>query len=260
MAEKKKRRRRFPLRLILILAILLVLAFLLTADPLFHLNFGIIRTDTTAVSVALLTEVRDIFALNTIEFIYKSVFPHDFIPENIDWGRLLRKRQEGILLSESDLEHLEIYDLCRELGISADRRAYDFVVVTSIVKGGFDLAGTVYENPQSRAEGVSGAVGIDETGAVHLTLPEPVITDFIVEDNSSSSYTYPDMDIDPENWRRLTDFVRSRVEVIVRDMGILEMAEERGERFIERMLKDAGYREVIFRTDRTPLPAYERRS
>jgi len=233
-------------RLVLVLLLAVVFAFLLTADPLFNLDFGIIRTERSAVSVALLAEVRDIFALNTIEFIYKSVFPHDFIPDDIDWGRLLMKRREGILLSEQDRINLEIYDLCRKLGISADRDAYDFVVVTSIVKGGFDLAGTVYENPEKHPELVSSAVTVTEDHAIILRLPEPVITDFIIEDSSSTSYTYPDLDIDPEEWKMLTGFIRDRIETVVRSEGILDMASQRGEEFIEGMLEDAGYSEVKF--------------
>lgn len=245
MAEKKRRRQRFPLRLVLILAIVLVLAFLFTANPLFNLDFGFIRTDKTAVSIALLTEVREVFALNTIEFIHKSVFPHDFIPEDADWSRLLVKRREGILLSEEELSHLEFYDLCKDLGLSADPDSYDFVVVTSIVKGGFNLAGTVYENPETRPEEAASAVRVRED-TVELLLPEPEITDFIIEDASSESYAYPDLDIDPGEWKVLTSYLQGRVEGMVKDEGILDMAKERGRSFIEGMLKDAGFREVVF--------------
>ena len=246
MAEKKKRRGCPGFRLIVIIAIIAVAGFLLTADPLFNLDFGIIRTEQTATSIAVLTEVRDIFALNTIEFIYKTVFPHDFLTDDVDWGRLLQKQMEGLFLSETDRANLEVYDLCRELDISLWQENYDFVVVTSIVKGGFDLTDTVYQNPEKYPERISRAVSIGEENTVTLLLPDPVITDFIIEDSSSTTYTYPDMDIEPEKWKLLTDFVRGRVEGIVKDEGILDMARERGEVFIERMLEDAGYRNVVF--------------
>jgi len=246
-AEKKKPRKKLRPRLLIILVIIVALAFLMTADPLFHLDFGIIRTDRQAASIAVLTEVRDVCALNTVEFIHKSVFPHDFISEDIAWGRLLQKQREGMFLSEEEKADLEVYNLCKTLDISPERRAYDFVVVTSIVKGGFDLKGTVYQNPEDHPELVAKAVSISEDGTISLSLPDPVITEFIIEDSSSSSYTYPDMDIDPEEWKALTGFIQGRVETIVASEGILNTAKERGSRFIEGMLKDAGYKEVIFR-------------
>ena len=249
MAEKKRRRGRLRLRLIIIVAILAAVGFLLTADPLFNLDFGILRTEHTATSVAVLTEVRDVFALNTIEFIYKTVFPHDFIADDVDWGRLLQKQREGIFLSETDRANLEVYDLCRKIDISLWHENYDFVVVTSIVKGGFDLSDTVYQDPEKYPDRISRAVSIDEDNTVNLLLPDPVITEFIIEDSSSTTYTYPDLDIEPEKWKLLTDFVRGRVEGIVRNEGILDLARERGEIFIERMLKDAGYRNVVFLRD-----------
>ncbi|MBN2050659.1 MAG: DUF4230 domain-containing protein [Spirochaetales bacterium] len=245
MARKKTFRLPGSLTVLLILG-LLALIFLLVADPLFQLDFGLIRTDSTASSAAVLTEVKDVFALHTVEYIHKSVFPHDFIPQGLLWEPLLRKRRDGVRLTDEDRLNLEVYDLCGRLGLSPYRGGFDFVVVTSIVKGGFDLSGTVYENPQLYGDNTQQALRLQEDGTLVLVMPPSTILDVIIEDSSSATYPYPDMQIEPEQWRLLTSFIRRRISSRVLQEGILDAARLRGEAVIRRLLQEAGFPKVVF--------------
>lgn len=231
--------------LFLIIIIILAVLALIIADRFFNidLNFRLSRTEKTAVSVAVLEEMKEILSVNTVEYVYKTVFPYDFVPADTDWNSLLGKRRNNQPLSDMENRHLEVYELCRDVGISLDSRSYVFVVITSVVKGGFDLQGTVYENLEEY-------IRIDEeSNTLTLKLPEPKIVDLIIEDSTSETYKYPDLGIEPENWKKLTGFIAGEIEGKVIEEGILEAARTRGEEFFRRLFLEAGYSEIIFLED-----------
>lgn len=231
--------------------------FILTAKPLFGIDLGInlIKRERTAVSVSVLTEVRDIMSLNTVEFVYKSVFPHDFLPSDIRWDSILYKDQTGQPLSPEEAEYVSIYRLCREIGIDLRQNNYDFVVVTSIIKAGYDFSDTVYSSVGGTpSEGANPDytrleeyVSFSEDGSrLLLKLPRPEIVSLLIEDSTSENYAYPDISIDPEQWRVLSAFVTEKVRSRVLEEGILRLARKKGEAFITRIMRDAGFQEVVF--------------
>ena len=231
-----------------LILVFLGILFLLTAKPLFDLDLGVhlIKREKTAVSVSVLTEVRDIFTFNTIEYVYKTVFPHDFIPAAIDWQGLLSKREQNMEISYEERDYLTVYDLCRKFGIRLERDNHDFVVVTSIITAGYELTDTAYEEITEETN-VGDYVRISESGkTLYLKLPEPQIVDFVIEDATSRHYSYPDIQINPEHWKLLSAYVAGKVKKQVLAEGILHKAGEKGEKFIEKIMLDAGFQEVVF--------------
>jgi len=233
----------FPVILIILIAL-----FLVFSKRLFNIDLGIslFSDSERTTSVAVLRDVREICSFNTIEYIYKIVFPLDFLPEDVAREVLADKQRKGVTLNPAEMVYLEVYDLCREIGIDTASKRGDFVVVTSVVKGGYDFTGTVFEDPES-AVNLNDTVRINkEENSLVIRLPDPVIADCIIEDATSENYPYPDIAINPEGWKKLTSFLSEKIKELVIEDGILVRADEKGKEFLERFFLDAGFSKVIF--------------
>ncbi len=247
----KKKIRKGPFRWIkwvLIGAVILGLVFIFAAKPVFNINImeKIRSNRTQSGSEAILTKVQDLFMFQTVEYVYKTVFPYDFVSPDYPWRTLLDKEALGEPLSEEEQEHLRIFRFCEEIGIKLQSNKYEFVVVTAIVRGGFNLEGTIYASSDNRYN-VEKYIQIDrETNTLYLRLPPPVITNFEIEDLDRSRYPYPELAISPDNWKRLTQFTANEIERQVLEDGILELAKQRGKVFIEKLLLDSGLETIVF--------------
>ncbi len=225
---------------------LLAALFFLISDIVFDLGFGIIRDTKVSSSTATLTQVRSVLSLNTLEVVRKVVFPYDFVPEDIDWNLFLKVKEKRPL-SLSETAYLATYELCREIGIDLRKKRREFVVLTTIIKAGFDLTNPLFSAPESAGAALAGKyVQTDSSGGITITLPPAVITDMIIEDAGTETYTYPDIRIGPENWKKLTLFVEERIQRDKAAQDILEMAAENGRKFLSRMFLDSGYSKVSF--------------
>jgi hypothetical protein len=239
----------------------------------FSLPFS--QREFTAAHELILREIRPIFTLSTVEYSYKTVFPYDFLPEDPEPGRVVRKQLRGESLDAGEQELFELIELCRRVGIDLDASAHQFVVIKSRVRGGFRLAGTPWasrpasgsgegaeEQQDSRAGVGSSIVTHPERGIVEITLPPPEITSFVIEDETSEEYRYPDIEVDPREWKLITEYVRERIEERVIEEGILERSRDHGRRLVTRLLKEAGWKEIRFReatASSSPAPADEAR-
>ena len=138
-------------------------------------------------------------------------------------------------MSLLEIGYLETYALCGEIGIQLERRKNEFVVVTTIIKGGFDLSSIAEHH-----------VFISDQNGITITMPRTVVTDFIIEDTGSETYSYPDIEIGPEKWQQITAFIQKRMIDTAISGGILELASENGKQFLTRLFIDAGYSSVNF--------------
>lgn len=233
---------RSVLLLILIVVVLLILFSL--ASPLLGLNLSPIRHRRQTVSEITLAEMRSILKLETIEYIYKTVFPHDFLPEEpAEYRDLYRQRESGRLMTVGDRQLLELYELCEELEIDLVRRGRntrEFVVLTCSVTAGFDLS-------DWSEEGMSRYIRPSPEGdLVRVKLPDPRITSITYNDDRSDAYRYPDLAVTPERWKLIVAFVEERIGDLVTTEGILEEALRNGREIISAILSDAGYERIVF--------------
>ena len=239
-------RKRTSVILIISLIAVSVTGFLLLSDTVFDLGFGIITENEVSSSVATLTHVRTVLSLNTAEVVRKVVFPYDFVPAEMDWDLFFRQRERR-QLSPAEEGYLKTYEICKEIGINLASKRREFVVITAIVKAGFDLSNPVFNSPQQAGEELAERyVQTDGYGGITVTLPPAIITDLILEDADTANYAYPDMQIGPEYWKTLTSFVRERLENEALSDEVLQLAAANGKQFLERMLRDAGYSSVSF--------------
>ncbi len=257
-------------RMILIVLGLLVLgaaALVLLTDITGTLPIDIgLRLTTrkqTSVSIGILEEIRDIYTFHTVEYIHRTVFPYDLLPQDVNIDALLRKvrraREDTVAeaLTTEEFSYLRSYNLAQELGIGTDQNDGEFLVVTVVVRAGFDLEGTVFADRGSTdGEGtgdIGDAVQVEEvSGAgrsarrITVRLPETTITDIVVEDVVPADYPYPDVELAPEGWRAVADLVANGIRQETVDAGILDRARANGRRFVETLLEQAGFDEVRF--------------
>ncbi len=235
------RRRRFPLRMVLVLLILAAAAFLvITIQSGFDLNIGslFVRTEKTASSDAVLKQVKDISRLNTIEFIYKSVFPWDLLNPEIDMEELVKRyNRSGGNLSRDEIEMLSVYGLSKQAGIDLLRDPYKFAVIQVRIKAGYDFSEALPEN----------MIEINPDGnSLGIRLPGIKITELIIEDSDSTDYGYPDLKVSPEQWKTLTSLMSVKVTQEAAQRGILDEADSRGREFIKELLTGTGYQNIYF--------------
>jgi hypothetical protein len=122
----------------------------------------------------------------------------------------------------------------------------DFVVVTVVVTGGFDLSQWLDSEPESVFSSETTLRDGSEWRRATLVAPPAVITDITVEDITAESYPYPDVSISADAWGRVAGFVRDRARELPDIAELLEVAQENGRSFVREMLLQAGYDEVVF--------------
>jgi len=280
--------RKFASPLLALLLLLLIAVGASTFIPGFEVpllpSLSLQRRSSFAHSRQVLREVRPLFSLSTVEYTYKSVFPYDFFPEETDYAELRVLYYSRREIPPRLRKEMELFDLCMNVGIEVGYGSYDFAVITTRIKAGYDLRGTAWEAigdeipsrsaaPQSNrseadpAESERAETGHTESGkwggtsrlpvriereegasgaTLTVSLPEPSITEFIIRDETSSEYEYPDIEITAEEWRRITGYVSEKIRARVKQEGITERAEERARQLIRTLLHEAGWQQVRF--------------
>lgn len=226
-------------------------------------GIGITHTERTASSRIILERMRPLFRFNTVSYVYRTVFPYDYMDRDISLSEIMNVLRLGRgpveeQLSRAELEYFQAYNLANELGLQKADGSYDFVVITVTVYAGFDVTGTPFasdsvpvngtQDDWIQSEVISTANGGSERRAT-VRLPPAVVTEATVSDTGSADYGYPDVHIDPDGVRRISDFVRERVIERTVAAGLLEDATRNGERFFSRILHQAGYNSVHFVTN-----------
>ena len=224
---------------------LLVVVFLFVADPLFNLGFGLLTDRRSAVSDVVAVAERSLARLNTIEAIYKVVFPYDFLPNDVDFERLETDLTSGRALSADEVGYAEVFSICSEAGIDFKPKRSEFVVITAIAKIGFDLD-SFSRGSRNVVNGKVGPVSVRSDETLVVALPEAIITELIIDDAASDTYAYPDIGLSPEEWKRVSSFVSKRIQVQISQTAVMQEAEDAGRRFLEYFFRESGYKSHIF--------------
>lgn len=223
------------IKIIIITTLLLLIGISIFLLPEFNIDIPFIYNTKKSSTEIILKEIHKVSKLSTVEYIYKSVFPFDFLDQETDWREILSKRIKKEMLTGIDKEKLWLYDQCKSIGIDLEYDFYDFVVITSIVEAGINFEDGI--NPDNI---------IIEGKNISLRMPQTIITNFSIEDPDSSKYNYPDLDVDPINWKQITNFVEEQIRKRVLEDGILINAETRGKEFIQSLLIESGWENVSF--------------
>lgn len=235
MSGKSKGRLKYKFLFIFLVIIIAATVIIITVIPELGIKLPFIYRTKSSSTEIILKEINKVATLSTVEYIYKSVFPFDFIDEDTDWRKILSKQNKNELLTTKEMDNILIYNQCMSIGIDLEQNIYDFVVITSIVKAGLNL-----EDKLSKED------IIIEGKNITLRMPQTIITKFTIEDPDSSKYSYPDLDVDPMNWKQITKYVEEKIRIKVLEDGILKNAETRGNEFIKSLLMESGMETVVF--------------
>jgi len=234
MSGKSKGRLKHKIIIISLLILITAIAAI-TLLPGFKINLPFIYNNRSSSKEIILMEIHKVSTLSTVEYIYKSVFPFDFLDKDTDWRLLLYKRAKKELLTSKEKDEIWLFDQCKAIGIDLEYDIYDFVVITSIVEAGLNLE-----------DKISSEDIIINGKNISLKMPPTIITNFTIEDPDSSNYTYPDLDVDPMNWKQITNYVEKKIRIKVLEDGILKNAEQRGNDFIKSLLLESGWENITF--------------
>jgi hypothetical protein len=230
------------------------------------LDLGIVRRERISSSSVLLKELRDIYALNTVEYIYRTVFPYDYMPETTSMDEIMEAIRNGegpvdrILEPEQRL-YFDAHNLAQEVGLGGD----EFIVLTVRAFAGFDLDGTAFADAGRDPGGATAEPGRDPASRAapyvslentedgfriaHVRIPRAAVTDIIIEDVDPDTYSYPDVGMDAEAWREVAEFVSEHVKERTIEEGILDTAASNARGLVETLLLSAGIDQVSFENE-----------
>lgn len=213
-------------------------------------ELGLINRTKLAASAVLLEELRSIYRLNTVEYIYRTVFPFDYMPETTDYADIMESIRTSSgpaneALTDDQRMYLDALNIAEEVGLGEE----EFLVLTVRVAAGFDLEGTVQEGTPHGGATISRD---DETGrrTARVSIPPAAVTDVVIEDVDPQTYSYPDVGMDAEQWREVAGFVAEYIEARTVEEGILEAAGENARELTRNLLIAAGIDHVTFANER----------
>ena len=208
----------------------------------------------------VLERITDLYELQTVEYVYRMVFPHDCYLPDLSMGAIFDRLGDGEgsaeeLLSREELAHLDAHNLAHETGLATSPEGEDFVVVSARVRAGYVLDGTQRLGELFRVEPLTGDEGssptekealLPERSRVTCLLPSAEVVSVVIEDLNLDNYPYPSPRVDAEEWRDISLFIRKEARERTVQEGILEDAEGNARDFLEGLLKEAGFAEISF--------------
>lgn len=164
----------------------------------------------------------------------------------------------------------------------ATKKKFDFLVATIVVSAGFDLSGTPFaehvetsgiapsDAPQPKSESslnVSDWISINDEviesdgkkgKTLRIRLPPVRITKVEIEDPIRDQYPFPDIDLKPEGWRKIANFIHDRAIDEAISNGVLDAARQNAAEFFKSFFSQAGYDQVfVIFDDIEPLNSAE---
>lgn len=238
-----------PLRLTLILA---AVCLLLVAGGWFirsKVDFSIwppeLKQEQILARQTLLSRSYNLFKLNTAEGVYKAVFPHDFIPDGINWQKLKTREQNGSLLTYQEQEWLKLGDFCREKGLWPNSRNPRFIVITVILRVGVEGIGS--EGGQDYKKDFEKIFSPDwDSRVLTVHLPKVSITETIIEDPNEMNYPYPDVALTPIEWRKISEYVSHEVSQNRDHSQLIRKGEENLFKLFESFLSDTWWENIQY--------------
>ncbi|MBP7494288.1 MAG: DUF4230 domain-containing protein [Spirochaetales bacterium] len=230
-----------PLTVLLLLILSSALAGVLgfDIDPLRLL--GIVRKENSASSQILFERIQALQELHTVRYIYKTVFPFDYMDPQISFSGILSTLRGGkgsvnSLLSPKERDYLEAREQADAVGLRITGNRREFVVVTAQITAGIDLKSLKIEP----------LPGSTDSAGFRIIVPPPRITDVVIEDPTPENYPYPDIALTPERWKRIAAFTAVKVQERAKEGELLKSAWDQTVAFLSIFMRQAGITEIEF--------------
>lgn len=235
--------------LLISLAFLAIAVVLLVLTYRYRMPWEPVRISEISSS---LVETSEASLLQTAEYSMNVLFPYDFIDDedDPDWRHYsffydeapeqYKLRSSASFYPSGELpekwRYASLYKLCRDCGL--DPAEQDFLVFDVRVRGGLPL----------NSEELELQFLLPDEKRVTLILPEPRITDIIIEDRISGTVGFPEVEMTPDQWSLFMEKIRPSVEELAIRRGLLRLAAETAEYLTRELFEGAGFEleEVVF--------------
>ncbi len=224
-------KRVFPTVLTLLVVIAAAVVFL-AREGVAELIY---RETVSSGSESLFLGAHDTAELETVAVVYKTVFPHDYFVEGVNFYALLdRVRRSDApaadVLTPAELDHFEAVNLAQSLGLATTPGQPGYVVVTSTLRYGYDLS----RLESHIRDGIEASV---------IPIPPAELLSQETEDLTTEEYPYSPVYLDAEGWQTVAGFVAERQRRSTPDGEIISQASMIGIELLET-LTDRKFRVV----------------
>ena len=176
----------------------------------------------------------DVAEFRSSFYLYKTIFPFDFIYGEPLWGALLYKNPR--FLSEEDKQNIEFYNDCLEIGVDLNRDI-NFFTITTKAYAGFQIDEYL----------IDPIINLDEVEKrIILKEPASVILSLEVLDNLKEE-GFPDVNLTPNQWKNLVNLLLPKIEEEIVNRGLIESSKDSNRLFIENIFTAVGWAEVRFK-------------
>jgi hypothetical protein len=155
-------------------------------------------------SQGTLIELRDLAELETLAYVRRTVFPHDYLSAETDMTSIVQRlsaegRPPDEILTPTELQHYRAANLAAEVGLATRREQNSYVVITVVYRFGYDVTHLT-----------------DRVNALRLATPDAQIADAVpeariisvdIEDLHRETYPYGTVSLDADGVRRVAAFV-----------------------------------------------------
>ena len=163
----------------------------------------------------MLQSVRDLAQMETLSYVQRTVFPHEFYRPGVTLTAVLERLAaiDGRIedLAPADRDHLHAANLAQQVGLASDRSGRGFVVVTSVLTYGVDL---------------SQLAALPSSDTPEAVVPPAQLLSLEIEDIAADSYTFGPVRLDADGWRRVSAFVGERARSTAPEAELLEQAQQ----------------------------------
>lgn len=192
--------------------ILGVTAFVLTVAAIMAAGFAF-RTELAAFvfsrtvrsgSQGTLIELRELAELETLAYVRRTVFPHDYLSAETDMTSIVQRlsadgRPPDEVLTPTELQHYRAANLAAEVGLATRREQSGYVVITVVYRFGYDVVELTDRLNALRLATPDAQIG--------EAVPEAEILSVDIEDLHRETYPYGTVPLDADGVRRVAAFV-----------------------------------------------------
>jgi hypothetical protein len=160
-------------------------------------------------SSGVLIAIESVGELETLAEVRRNVFPHDFLVPDTDIYTLLRRiemsqRPLEEVLTPEERTHLAIAELAGRYGLATQSGQRGHVVITTVIRYGYDLA----HISRLVAQAVADAAG----QSVTIELPPASLLSLETEDISRDSYPWGTVPVSAEGIREISALIADAVQ------------------------------------------------
>lgn len=178
-------------------------------------------------------ETINIAQYRSTQYIYKSIFPYDYIYGIPNWGVLIYK--DKAFLTEEDLHNIKFYNQCKDIGINLANNYFFIIKIRAIA--GLDMS-KYLSDPILSADEINKKLILKYPESEILTL------EFI---DTEKNKNHPDFNITPEQWQKLIGILEPKINSKIIDTGILAEASKANASFLENLFKTISWETVEFK-------------